>query len=695
MTAALIRRGLLALVFATAALSFGASAKPALAAPVTVTNCADSGNGSLRDAVTNASSGDTIVFDQDCTGPSAIVLSSAISISGTTLTIDGTSDAVTISGNDSTRIFTIQSSATLTLSGLTLTHGRSTFGGAIRNDGTLNIQKTTLANNSSADHAGAVLNIGTLAIENSTFEGNSSAANGGAIANLGTLTVGTSTFVENAAGTGPCCAAGGAIENEGTLTVDRSTFARNSASGHGGAIYGDLVLRNSTVSGNESLFGGGITTYYGTSMLQDDTISDNTATQGGSQIFVFASTVHVANTIVGGTSVDNCGGDPLTDDGNNLQFGDVSCGFSLTGDPLLGALAPNGGPTQTRALGEGSPALGAGNATVCQSAGVGNVDQRGQPRRAGTRGSCDIGAYDTGTGAPSAAKTTIGRNPTKIVADGLSTSTITVTAKDTSGNRIRIGGATVTLSTNLGSLSAVTDKHDGTYTATLTSGTVRGTAKITGTINGSAITATVGVDFVAGPPVGTTSVITRTPKQIAVGGSTATVTVQAKDQYGNVIKVGGATVTLDTTLGSIGLVADKGNGTYSATLTSGNSAGTATISGTIGGSAITSTTGVAFVAGPPSGSTTTINRSRSTIAADGVSTSVITVRAYDQYGNVIKIGGANVTLQTDRGSLTSVTDAGGGKYTATLSSSTSPGTATITGTINSQPIAASTTVVFT
>src|SRR6187397_1816566 len=124
MTAALIRRGLVALFFATAALSFGASAKPALAAPVTVPNCADSGNGSLREAVTNASSGDAIFFDQDCTGPSAIVLSSAISISGTTLTIDGTSDAVTISGNDSTRVFTVQSSATLTLSGLTLTHGR-------------------------------------------------------------------------------------------------------------------------------------------------------------------------------------------------------------------------------------------------------------------------------------------------------------------------------------------------------------------------------------------------------------------------------------------------------------------------------------------------------------------------------------------------------------------------------------------
>jgi len=53
----------------------------------------------------------------------------------------------------------------------------------------------------------------------------------------------------------------------------------------------------------------------------------------------------------------------------------------------------------------------------------------------------------------------------------------------------------------------------------------------------------------------------------------------------------------------------------------------------------------------------------------------------------VKTGGATVVLNTTRGSLGSVTDLGHGKYSATLTSSTSPGKAAITGTINGQPIA--------
>lgn len=62
----------------------------------------------------------------------------------------------------------------------------------------------------------------------------------------------------------------------------------------------------------------------------------------------------------------------------------------------IGALASNGGPTATVALEPGSPAIGAGNAADCATAPVDNLDQRGDPRNAISRGTCDIGAYDTG-----------------------------------------------------------------------------------------------------------------------------------------------------------------------------------------------------------------------------------------------------------------------------------------------------------
>jgi hypothetical protein len=87
---------------------------------------------------------------------------------------------------------------------------------------------------------------------------------------------------------------------------------------------------------------------------------------------------------------------------NNLSFPDTSCGQNL-GDPLLQPVADNGGPTNSQALGPGSPALNlfTGNCAA--------IDQRGvaRPQLSG----CDAGAYEiapptVATGAATA--TTIG-----------------------------------------------------------------------------------------------------------------------------------------------------------------------------------------------------------------------------------------------------------------------------------------------
>jgi hypothetical protein len=153
----------------------------------------------------------------------------------------------------------------------------------------------------------------------------------------------------------------------------------------------------------------------------------------------------------------------------------------------------------------------------------------------------------------------------------------------------------VRLQTTLGTLSAVTDNHNGTYTATLTSGNLSGNATVTGTLNGAAIAASAGVDFKPGPPSAANTLITSSRQQIpADGKSTAVITVVAKDQFGNVVQAGGATVLLHTTSGDVGAVSDIGNGRYRATLTSGTSPLTATISGTINKNPITDTAMVKF-----------------------------------------------------------------------------------------------------
>lgn len=81
----------------------------------------------------------------------------------------------------------------------------------------------------------------------------------------------------------------------------------------------------------------------------------------------------------------------------------------------------------------------------------------------------------------------------------MSDSTITVRVKDALGLFVTTGGDTIELFTDLGSLSSVTDNGDGTYTATLTCDEP-GTATVTGTLNGSAISDTAVVEVTIGFP---------------------------------------------------------------------------------------------------------------------------------------------------------------------------------------------------
>ncbi|WP_439882548.1 invasin domain 3-containing protein [Pontibacter sp. MBLB2868] len=100
-------------------------------------------------------------------------------------------------------------------------------------------------------------------------------------------------------------------------------------------------------------------------------------------------------------------------------------------------------------------------------------------------------------GRASALTATIVASETVIPADGASTSLLTITLYDANGNRINSGGETVTLASSLGTLQAVTDNQNGTYTATLTASTISGTATVSGWINSVAMVHTATVHFTA------------------------------------------------------------------------------------------------------------------------------------------------------------------------------------------------------
>ena len=230
----------------------------------------------------------------------------------------------------------------------------------------------------------------SVTLQNLNIVDGMSDGNGGGIFNMGTLNVKDSTISGNTAAN-----IGGGIVNGGTLTVTGSTLVNNHADSNGGGIWSenyDVKVINSTLQGNSAdWYGGGIYLTNGTLTLLNSTLSGNSAVHGGGGINV-SRTLNYANSIIAGsTSGGDCVSGTIGTNTNNL-VGDSSCSAGLSGDPMLGVLADNGGPTPTMALLTGSPAIDAGLDAVCAAAPVYNKDQRGATRPKGTH--CDIGAFE-------------------------------------------------------------------------------------------------------------------------------------------------------------------------------------------------------------------------------------------------------------------------------------------------------------
>ena len=365
-----------------------------------VTTIADSGAGSLRQAIANACDGTTITFDTAgvFSTPQTILLTSAEIIIDKNITIDGTGAQVTVSGNNAHRSFTINSGKTVNIKGLTFTGGNETAdaGGAIKNlGGTLTMTSCNVYGNT-AGIAGGISSQGSLTLINCNIGGplagqpNTATLNsGGGIQNVnGTLTVINSTIANNAATTG----GGGGISNEinGVVNIVNSTISGNTAIQSGGGINSGaaVTIINSTISGNKSnLNGGGINTVDPAASLTliNVTITDNRAdfennsTGAGGGIATFNTTTTLHNTIVAGNfrsastrddvdgTVTGASSFNLIGDGNGLvgiTNGSNGNQIGTTGspiDPLLGVLANNGGTTMTHALLAGSPAIEAGS----------------------------------------------------------------------------------------------------------------------------------------------------------------------------------------------------------------------------------------------------------------------------------------------------------------------------------------------
>lgn len=133
-------------------------AHSARAATFTVTTLADSGPGSLRQAILDANAAidaDTINFSVSGT----IALSSTLNIA-VPLTIDGAGQTITISGNNAVRVMDLTGgpgSSELSVNGLTIINGSAPAGsgGAIHAGRSLTVTNCTFAGNS-AQSGGAI-----------------------------------------------------------------------------------------------------------------------------------------------------------------------------------------------------------------------------------------------------------------------------------------------------------------------------------------------------------------------------------------------------------------------------------------------------------------------------------------------------------------------------------------------------------
>lgn len=377
--------------------------------------------------------GGTVTFSSSCT---EIELSNTITIYANT-TIDGGVSGVVISGPGLYRSFIVIPGVTLNLKHLTLCCAYSGYnsttgavdGGAVLNNGTLNVTNCTFSSNLTNGSGGAIANYGQLTVANSTFENNTAfgyfgtSGLGGGIYNSNDATITNSTFTGNVAFSGGGIFTGSPTFG-GLLVVESSTFSNNTFTtnlGTGGGIFNQSFITTVTNStfyangGTNEADGGnfynanccvkvGMGVLPGVAVLRNDTFDGGIAAAGNGGNISNVQQVGqleigqliVENTIIANAASgsSNCNGS-YTSLGGNLLWpeSDLTCiglAAGFYGDPELGKLQNNGGPTQTMAIRPGSNALYAATESNCPP-----TDQRGVIRPQGPI--CDIGAFEYST----------------------------------------------------------------------------------------------------------------------------------------------------------------------------------------------------------------------------------------------------------------------------------------------------------
>ncbi len=223
-----------------------------------VTSLADSGEGSLREAVACAVTGDTIKFS---IFGSIVLTSGPIEITQG-IVIDPGNNSVIIDAEGNSRIFTINTTDEVVLRNLILQSGNAgnENGGAVFGNGPFTAVNCNF-NNNQAQFGGALFidntSSGASNLINCTVALNTALnASGGAVFSGNEVNVINTIFNENSSNN---VAAGLAIASLASATITNSTFYRNASQGNGGALYvefaNDVNINNNLFFDNSALDG--------------------------------------------------------------------------------------------------------------------------------------------------------------------------------------------------------------------------------------------------------------------------------------------------------------------------------------------------------------------------------------------------------------------------------------------------------
>ncbi|HWS27025.1 MAG TPA: choice-of-anchor Q domain-containing protein, partial [Xanthomonadales bacterium] len=372
-----------------------------------VNSIADPGTGTcdlaectLREAIVaaNATAGlDTISFDPVVFGVArTITLTAGELIATQDLNLVGPGAALlSVSGNNSTRLMDA-SNVSVSISGVTLSGGNGAgsfnngFGGAIHQvGGSLTLSDVVLSGNAcSGTGAGGALVFlnNTSSITRTTISGNSCDTSSAISIEASSITIVDSTLSGNSATSGSALILRAGLA-DASLALTNVTISGNSSVGENSAIQSQafagrtasITLTNSTVSGNTTSNAAGNGAIWqrpsaGThlTVLRNSIVAGNTVAGVDKDIEGTADAGSAFNVI--GT------GGGLSNGVNGNQVG--------VNNPLLAPLANYGGPTATRALLPGSPAINSGSNGLAPAA-----DQRGIARP--QLGAADVGAFES------------------------------------------------------------------------------------------------------------------------------------------------------------------------------------------------------------------------------------------------------------------------------------------------------------